>query len=121
LQRIGVRGLCRDSSRRHWRGELTLAQAYWGVGLLLSLVAAGLSYGFGQWLGEANLSPVGVGVALVLFLSSLCVVTVWQLLGNLAGSRPSNDGPRAPPGVGSRGGACSWCWVPYVPSWTSRP
>jgi hypothetical protein len=67
--------------QRHWRGELTLAQAYWGVGLLLSLIAAGLSYGFGQWLGEANLSPVGVGVALVLFLSSLCVVTVWQLLG----------------------------------------
>jgi hypothetical protein len=67
--------------RRHWRGELTLATAYWGVGVLLTLVAIGVAYGFGAAVGAANLSPVTGGIAMVCFLSFLCVMTVWQLVG----------------------------------------
>ena len=42
---------------RHWRGQLTLAQAYWGAGFLLTIVAVGLSHLLGLWLEHANLPP----------------------------------------------------------------
>jgi hypothetical protein len=67
--------------RRHWRGELTLVQAYWGVCFLLSIVVVWASKLFGTWLGEANLPPVGLGLMLMGFLTFLCVMTVWQLVG----------------------------------------
>jgi hypothetical protein len=67
--------------RRHWRGELGLPKAYWGVGVLLTLVAVGLAYGFGATVGAANLSPVAGGIAMLCFLSFLCIMTVWQLVG----------------------------------------
>jgi hypothetical protein len=66
---------------RHWRGELTLAQAYWGVGVLLGLVVVGLSHVFGAWASRANLSPVSSGIAMASFLVFLCVVAIWQLAG----------------------------------------
>jgi hypothetical protein len=67
--------------RRHWRGELTLAKAYWGVGVLLTLLAIGVAYGFGAAVRAANPSPVAGGIAMVGFLSFLCIMTVWQLVG----------------------------------------
>jgi hypothetical protein len=65
----------------HWRGELTLAHAYWGVAFLLTIIVVALSKVFGDWLGQANLSPVFTGITLISFLSFLCVMTIWQLVG----------------------------------------
>jgi hypothetical protein len=89
---------------RHWGGELTLTQAYWGVGMGLTLFVVALSYAFGEWMGNANLSPVGIGLALVSFLSFLCVVTVWQLLGiwRAAGHQMVTPGRRPVWGVLAR-------------------
>ena len=56
-------------------------QAYWGVGFLLTLPAVWLGNAFGEWLRQAKLPPVGEGVALTSFLSFLCVMTIWQLVG----------------------------------------
>jgi hypothetical protein len=83
--------------RTHWRGELTLAQAYWGVAFLLTLVAVGLSNAFGAWLGQADLSPVGTGIALVSFLTFLCVMSIWQLVGvwRAAGNHMESTGRKA--------------------------
>jgi hypothetical protein len=67
--------------RRHWRGDLTLAQAYWGVGLLLTLVALWLAHLFGSWLEKAQLPIPALGMTLFGFLSLLCVMTVWQFVG----------------------------------------
>src|SRR5262249_33356275 len=67
--------------RRHWRGELSLAKAYWGVGFLLTVLVIGVATVFGLWLGQAKLSPVARGIAMVGFLSFLCVMPVWQLVG----------------------------------------
>src|SRR5262249_21663082 len=79
---------------RHWRGELTLVQAYWGVGVLLGLVVVGLSHAFGAWLSRANLSPVSSGIAMASFLVFLCAVTIWQLVGiwRAAGNRIRSTG-----------------------------
>jgi hypothetical protein len=66
---------------RHWRGELTLAQAYWVVGFLLTLGAVLASNAFGAWLEQARLSPVALGLVLTSFLSLLCALTIWQLVG----------------------------------------
>jgi hypothetical protein len=66
---------------RHWRGELTLAQAYWGIGFLLTLLVIWASNAFGSWLGQANLSPVAWGIVFGCFLLILCAMTVWQLVG----------------------------------------
>ena len=65
----------------HWRGELPLAQAYWVVGFLFTLLAIWLANVFGTWLDKANLPPVGLGITLLSFLSFLCLMTVWQLIG----------------------------------------
>src|SRR5262245_33690160 len=62
--------------RRHWRGELSLTKAYWGVGFLLTVLVIGVATVFGLWLGPAKLSPVAGGIAMVGFLSFLCVMTV---------------------------------------------
>ena len=67
--------------RRHWRGELTLAQAYWGVGFLLTIGLFGLAHAFGKTIHALVVSPVGLGIAFGLFLIFLCLCTVWQLTG----------------------------------------
>src|SRR5215470_17934025 len=77
VPRVGFIGFIRS----HWRGELTLAQAYWGVAFLLTLIVVGLSKVFGDWLGQINLSPGVTGIALISFLSFLCAMTIWQLVG----------------------------------------
>jgi hypothetical protein len=75
---------CRPSRgfvRRHWRGQFTLAQAYWGVCVLLGLLAAGAGEAFWAGLEHANLPPVRLGLVLLGFLSFACAMTVWQLVG----------------------------------------
>jgi hypothetical protein len=66
---------------RHWRGELSLPAAYWGVGFLLTLAVVLIALGYGAATRVANLSPFAAGVANVTFLSFVCVLTVWQLVG----------------------------------------
>ena len=66
---------------RHWRGELTLAQAYWGAGFLLTILAIGLSHLLGLWLERANLPPTLLGMVLVAQISLLSALTVWQAVG----------------------------------------
>jgi hypothetical protein len=66
---------------RHWRGELTLVQAYWGVCFLLSILVVWASKLFGDWLGKADLPPQGVGLVLIVFLMFLCAMSAWQLVG----------------------------------------
>jgi len=90
--RVGITGFIRT----HWRGELTLAQAYWGVAFLLTLIVVALSKVFGNWLGQINLSPVVTGIALISFLSFLCAMTIWQLVGvwRSAGNHMKSTGRR---------------------------
>jgi uncharacterized protein DUF4339 len=81
---------------RHWRGELTLAQAYWGAGFLLTIVAVGLSRLFGEWLDRANLAPTPLGVLLVGHLTFLSALVVWQIVGiwRAAGNHMRTTGRR---------------------------
>jgi hypothetical protein len=81
---------------RHWRGELTLAQAYWGVCFLLSVVVLLASKLFGAWLGQAILPPAALGLMMMGFLAFLCAMTVWQLVGTwrAAGSHIRATGRR---------------------------
>src|SRR5262249_62140466 len=97
VPRVGFAGFI----RAHWRGELTLVQAYWGVTFLLTLLVVALSKAFGDWLGQANLSPVVTGIALISFLGFLCAMTIWQPLGVW---RSAGDHINA---IGRRGGAPS--------------
>ena len=92
LLRVGLIGFI----RRHWRGELTLAQAYWGVAFLLTLIVVALSKVFGDGLGQINLSPIATGIALISFLSFLCAMTIWQLVGvwRSAGNHMKSTGRR---------------------------
>jgi hypothetical protein len=82
---------------RHWRGELTLAQAYWGAGFLLTIVAVGLSYLLGLGLEHANLPPTPVGIVLVAQICLLLALVVWQIVGiwRAAGNHIRSTGRRA--------------------------
>jgi hypothetical protein len=66
---------------RHWRGELTLAQAYWGVCFLLTFCAIALGYAVGAFIEEAHLGPRWSGIILVSFVLFLCGLTLWQVIG----------------------------------------
>jgi hypothetical protein len=79
---------------RHWRGEFSLPLAYWGIGVFLTLLVVAFSHVFGEWLAQANLPPIGVGVALMSFLSFLCMMTIWQLVGvwRAAGNHTKSTG-----------------------------
>jgi hypothetical protein len=81
---------------RHWRGELTLAQAYWGAGVLLTLLAVALSSLLRDLLERANLAPTPLGVVLVAYLSLLSVLVVWQIVGiwRAAGNHIRSTGRR---------------------------
>jgi GYF domain 2 len=81
---------------RHWRGELTLAQAYWGAGFLLTIVVVGLSRLLGVWLDRANLAPTPLGLVLLGHLTFLSVLVIWQIVGiwRAAGNHIRSTGRR---------------------------
>jgi len=78
------------------RGELTLAQAYWGAGFLLTIVVVGLSRLLGVWLDRANLAPTPLGLVLLGHLTFLSVLVIWQIVGiwRAAGNHIRSTGRR---------------------------
>jgi hypothetical protein len=82
--------------RKHWRGELTLPQSYWGIFVLLNFLLVGLGYGLGSALQSFNVSPIVLGITLVLFLTFLCACNLWQLVGvwRSAGNHMQSTGRR---------------------------
>lgn len=66
---------------RHWRGELSLAQAYWGIGLLLSVGVIALATAIGKGLSSVHINARAGSAILVVFLLLLSVFAVWQVIG----------------------------------------
>jgi uncharacterized protein DUF4339 len=66
---------------RHWRGQLSLAKSYWIVGVLFSVIALILATMFGEALAILNPPPIWLGICLTTFLVTICVFTIWQLVG----------------------------------------
>jgi hypothetical protein len=89
---------------RHWRGDLSLPVSYWVNTFLLSIVLLGLL----TWVGEARLADRfglrATGAWVLLLLSGLFAITVWQLVGTW---RSSDRHP-------SRGGSPAWATVAKV-------
>lgn len=66
---------------RHWRGDLSLAWSYWGVGALLTIALLLATRLYGSALSEASLSPASIGLAMLILIASLTAITVWQFVG----------------------------------------
>lgn len=80
---------------RHWRGEMSLAASFWGMGLLCSLlvnpaIVAGL-----QWLTNADVSMQTQGAAVFTGFGLSLLLAIWLWVGNWrAGSRSAAEGSR---------------------------
>jgi|SoiMethySBSTD1v2_1073268.scaffolds.fasta_scaffold80708_2 GYF domain 2 len=66
---------------RHWRGEFTLAQAYWVVGLLVTIGAYATGAAIGVVADPAQIGARNHGIVITAFLFLLCAITVWQIVG----------------------------------------
>jgi len=66
---------------RHWRGELTLAQAYWGVGILVTIGAYAVGVAIGKFADPTQIGARYYGIVFSAFLTLLCIITVWQIIG----------------------------------------
>jgi hypothetical protein len=66
---------------RHWRGELPLAQAYWVVGILVSVGAIVSGLAVGKIADPMLVGARNHGIIVTSFLSLLCLITVWQMVG----------------------------------------
>ncbi|HEY9102836.1 hypothetical protein, partial [Chitinimonas sp.] len=80
---------------RHWRGEMSLAASFWGMGLLCSLlinpaIVAGL-----QWVSNADTSMQVQGGAVFVGFGLSLLIAIWLWVGNWrAGSRAASAGSR---------------------------
>jgi len=66
---------------RHWRGELSLAQAYWVVGLLVTIGAYAVGVAIGAIADPTHIGARNYGIVFTAFLFLLCAITVWQIIG----------------------------------------
>jgi len=66
---------------RHWRGELTLVQAYWGVGLLVTVTAIAVGLLIGKIADPTHIGAQNHGILVTSFLFFICVMTLWQIVG----------------------------------------
>ena len=71
----------RNFLRRHWRGELPLVQAYWVVGLLVSMTAVALGFAVGKISDPMHVGARNSGLIVTSFLAFICVMTLWQIVG----------------------------------------
>lgn len=74
--------------RRHWRGELSLAQSYWVNTLILSLlILAVLTWLSSHEVDLMTRAPVLVSLGMIAFWVILFVITIWQLVGLFRSAR----------------------------------
>lgn len=67
---------------RYWRGELSLAASYWGVNLLVGLVAIALAIVLTAFFSvDEGFEPVPIFWYTFLLWLGIAVLTVWQIVG----------------------------------------
>jgi len=67
--------------RRHWRGELSLGRAYWGVGVAVTVGAIGLQHFFAALVHGNGMGMLQFGMALTGLFLFIALCTLWQLVG----------------------------------------
>jgi|GEM_PF-1137212 hypothetical protein len=65
----------------HWRGEVPLAFAYWGFGVLISLASTIISYWFIDTLTHIKVHPSVKSAFIAVFLVIMTIIGVWQIVG----------------------------------------